>query len=328
MPGVKVLLKGANKVVEFPSGMTPDEIQRAISKVAGAGVLGASALVSEDAEAGVMSKGAKRAYGITIDELREEAAKAGFDSIDQYMGAQLAELSREHGVDYFGIRAMTPGPKGKDIPLDIGSRVDSSFQTLDDIDPEELPGASSIGLKYDYLGEELEGFEDSFTAAQKYAHDDAPLVIIGGDSSQGGNDLRELIIGNPVIVKHLDKLQGIGGASASLGLAGIQSENASAQGRATASLATSITNPLLSMEQLAKLPGHLRPDVGSIQGPIKGDSDVVAAIQDLGGLLSKFEVPVLGNPVQGLADYMQNFGYNDSEKERLKRAALAVLDFL
>lgn len=121
-------------------------------------------------------------------------------------------------------------------------------------------------------------------------------------------------------------LAGIGAAG--VGISALAPQDASAQGQPTNSLAPNITNPLLSMEQLAKLPGHLRPDVGSIRGPIKGDSDVVAAIQDLGGLLSKFEVPVLGNPAQGLADYMQNFGYNDSQKERLKRAAMAVLDFL
>lgn len=117
-----------------------------------------------------------------------------------------------------------------------------------------------------------------------------------------------------------------GGAGAAVGLAGLNADEASAQ--EAQNLLPNISNQLLSMDQLAKLPSNVRPDVGSIQGPIKGDSDVVAAIQDLGGLLSKFEVPVLGNPVQGLADYMQNFGYNDSEKERLKRAALAVLDFL
>ena len=74
-----------------------------------------------------------------------------------------------------------------------------------------------------------------------------------------------------------------------------------------------------------KLPQQYRADVGGYQAPGKAAPSV---IHQAGGLLKKFDTPILGNPVEGIADYMINFGYDDSAKERAKRAASAGLDLI
>ena len=85
---------------------------------------------------------------------------------------------------------------------------------------------------------------------------------------------------------------------------------------------TNATAP--SIDQM-KLPQQYRADVGGFQAPGKA---VPSVIHQAGGLLKKFDTPILGNPVEGLADYMINFGYDDSAKERAKRAASAGLDLI
>ena len=74
-----------------------------------------------------------------------------------------------------------------------------------------------------------------------------------------------------------------------------------------------------------KLPQQYRADIGGFQAP---GSAVPSAVHQAGGLLKKFDTPILGNPVEGVADYMINFGYDDSAKERAKRAASAGLDLI
>ena len=85
---------------------------------------------------------------------------------------------------------------------------------------------------------------------------------------------------------------------------------------------TTATAPLIDQQ---KLPSHLRARVGGIEGP---SQLVPSIIHKAGGALDKVELPVVGKPFEGVADYLRNFGFDDSNKERFKRAVFAALDVI
>ena len=73
----------------------------------------------------------------------------------------------------------------------------------------------------------------------------------------------------------------------------------------------------------SNIPSQFRPDLGGIESP-----NSPTFINQAGAKLKRLEVPILGNPLEGVADYLENFGFLDSSEERLKRAALAGLDLI
>ena len=84
--------------------------------------------------------------------------------------------------------------------------------------------------------------------------------------------------------------------------------------------ATAINAPFIDQ---SNIPTQFRPGLGGIQSPISP-----SFINQAGGKLKRLEFPVIGNPLEGVSDYLENFGYEDSSAERLKRAAMAGLDII
>ena len=82
---------------------------------------------------------------------------------------------------------------------------------------------------------------------------------------------------------------------------------------------TTATAPSIDQQ---KLPQQYRADVGGYQAP------VAPLINQFGHAIGGHELPIIGDPVEGLSNYLINFGYDDPAAERLKRAAMAGLDVI
>jgi hypothetical protein len=127
-------------------------------------------------------------------------------------------------------------------------------------------------------------------------------------------------------------LAGVGAAA--VGVSAMSPEQAQAHQQAQKSFINSMLsdNSLESLPSFTtaaapgidqqKLPQQFRADVGGFQAP------ALPRVNQFGQAISGFELPLIGNPVEGVADYLQNFGYDDPATERLKRAAMAGLDVI
>lgn len=73
----------------------------------------------------------------------------------------------------------------------------------------------------------------------------------------------------------------------------------------------------------SNMPSQFRSDLGGIQSP-----NSPTFINQTGAKLKNLDMPLIGNPLEGVADYLENFGYRDSAGERMKRAGFAALDLL
>lgn len=124
-----------------------------------------------------------------------------------------------------------------------------------------------------------------------------------------------------------------GGAGGAVGLAALSPEEAQAQRMIANNILlddslrslpsfTVATAPMIDQQ---KLPSHLRASVGGIEAPSQLVPNIV---HDFGQALHNLEFPLVGKPLEGVADYLMNFGYDDSRQERFKRAALAGLDII
>ena len=123
-------------------------------------------------------------------------------------------------------------------------------------------------------------------------------------------------------VPRSDQIVKYGGAGASLSaLAALTPEQAQANtARIDLPSNVEITAPFIDQ---SNIPTQFRPGLGGIQSPISP-----SFINQAGGKLKRLEFPVIGNPLEGVSDYLENFGYEDSSAERLKRAAMAGLDII
>ena len=274
MPGVKVLLKGADKVIEFPSNIQKEQIEQILKS----------------------AENLPYIHSTQPNPYKKSQGKFAMDvePAGQYI-TPVDEVPEGISDDFI------TGTKAFKKPLVIPFGEDSY----------EAAGNWKRVLSDSYGGKKGK-------ALTKAIRKDGYDAIITVDNKGNLSESVDLYKGKGGV-----DMAAVGGAA--LGLSALSPEEASAS---ESNMLTPYTNSeLLSLDQLSKLPSSARPDVGGIQGPIDPEG-LGSSIRDLGALLSKLELPLVGNPLEGVSEYMQNFGYNDSEKERLKRAAMAVLDLL
>jgi hypothetical protein len=321
----------------------------------GAAAVGVSAMSPEEAEAGALGKTAKRIIknmsgdkieaprmfyrGVKKDGDRVLTGNKLWDS--HLFAADDFEKAKLYGDDVVGIGArddaniLYEGTKEwKDITKSNGPR---KGETLLDYADRTSRAAQEAGYDAAWYKRQSDIGTSIFNpdAFKRVDVDKSGQLVdksveISGKIKQKTGDLLSGQVDKSNYLQY-------GGAGAAVGLAALSPEQAQAHQQAQKSFIDSMLNDQ-SLESLPSfttatapgidqmaLPQQYRADIGGFQAP---GSAVPSAVHQAGGLLKKFDTPILGNPVEGLADYMINFGYDDSAKERAKRAASAGLDLI
>ena len=108
------------------------------------------------------------------------------------------ESAYDTGRYTFGVRAMTKRPNGEPVIVKVGDDLEHSYAAYDDVEPEELGGTSSVGIKVDFGEvEDADAFGDLVRrVARDYAEPDDQIVIISGrhNLDDVNNDLGETLI--------------------------------------------------------------------------------------------------------------------------------------
>lgn len=99
------------------------------------------------------------------------------------------EIIEASGMDHFGVRFHHEVVKA-------GAELGVSYNSIDDIDSEELDGICCLAIEYD--GIELIDLQRTIDELSQYSNDQGCMVLVGGTASQYGNDEGELIIENAV----------------------------------------------------------------------------------------------------------------------------------
>jgi hypothetical protein len=358
MPVIKVLIKGLNKIIEFPTNTPMPDIERhiqgnwsSVEEMSGLPMDQASRM--ERAEYLGFNVDQTFTHG-SPDEIIDEIKKGNGDPFNKFDGlfASEGDISEYGGKFQHSLVARQPVADAGDVDLDYDKSIDFIKKEFPDADEDEIEDLYSI------IAEDKNVFDMSSNPLERHGFDDL------GEASWEGQRLRGQManeqgfdaismsdeFGESFLVPAGSKARNIkaafnpankdsanllaGGAAAAVGIASLSPEEAQAQTSAQKSFINSMLsdNSLESLPSFTtaaapgidqqKLPQQFRADVGGFQAP------ALPRVNQFGQAISGFELPLIGNPVEGVADYLQNFGYDDPATERLKRAAMAGLDVI
>tara|TARA_R110002126_G_scaffold1757_4_gene10569 strand:- start:2633 stop:4234 length:1602 start_codon:yes stop_codon:yes gene_type:complete len=198
-------------------GATFDPTKKAsgnlLASAAGATVgLGALAQ-SDESEAGVLGKGAKKAFMNTPPD----------DFFSDLVNKHVSGVKNEHGItehlDSFGVRIMSENPTtGEKTFSKVGDSINNSFDFEDGLSTgKELDGVSTIGIDYD--GFDVTDIEGSLNELTPYLKTGDEAVLVGGVGSREGNDIGESIISSPRVIHVFNRSKGAASAAgATVGL--------------------------------------------------------------------------------------------------------------
>ena len=339
MPGVKVLIKGLNKVIDFPVGSKMDDIGKHIQ--------GNWSSVEE------MS-------GLPMDKAsRMERAKyMGFDvDTTYYHGSPDADFPSFNEDQFFtespeyasrftsteNASSTFYGAKGDSqaiIPVKLKGDV------FDTRNPEhrKIYEASQLGKNIPLTDSGLPDWAVTDDVKDLIEDSKFKSFMVDEGVDAAGKRPPARVVTDPKNIRSVNAtfdpskkesanlLAGVGGAA--VGLSALSPEQAQASQQAQKSFIESMLSDQ-SLESLPsfttatapgidqmKLPQQYRADVGGYQAP------VAPLVNQFGHAIGGYELPIIGDPVEGLSNYLINFGYDDPAAERLKRAAMAGLDVI
>jgi len=358
MPGVKVLIKGLNKVIDFPAGSKMDDIGKhiqgnwsSVEEMSGLPMDASSRMerakyLGFDVET-ILTHGSP-------DEVITEIRKGNGDPFNKFDGlfANKGEVSEYGGKFQHSFIPERPIAGSGDIDIDYDQAMDFIKKQFPDADEDELDDL------YKIIAEDKDVFDMDNNPLERFGFDDL------GEASWEGQRLRGQLansqgfdaismsdeFGESFLIPAGSKarninatfdpskkgsgnlLAGVGGAA--VGVSAMSPEQAQARQQAQKSFIESMlsdqsleslpsftTATAPSIDQM-KLPQQYRADVGGYQAP------VAPLVNQFGHAIGGYELPIIGDPVEGLSNYLINFGYDDPAAERLKRAAMAGLDVI
>jgi hypothetical protein len=309
MPKIKVLIKGLNKALEFPSGTSIPDIEKAIKGNWGQVEEGKRGFKSTTGDKSIDSN-IKEIVSMTPDEYLTEAFNVTDGSLggnfSSWMGsnARGAETRNKYASDML---------RGDEFPLPYIDYAEGAQDGRNRAMAAKIAGINRIPV----------GIIPDKSVADKIAGIKSELLTAKGlKEYRLKNELERLLAASPKLA-----------AATTVGAATLAPEEAQAQQMIANNMIlddslrslpsfTTATAPWVDQQ---KLPGHLRASVGEIEAPSQLVPNIV---HDFGQALHNLEFPLVGKPLEGVADYLMNFGYDDSRQERLKRAAMAGLDII
>ena len=102
---------------------------------------------------------------------------------------QALQIIETSGMDHFGVRFHHEIVKA-------GDELGVSYNSIDDQDAEQLDGICALTIQYD--GIEVDDIQATIDELKQYAIDGGCIVLVGGTSSEYGNDEGEIIISDAV----------------------------------------------------------------------------------------------------------------------------------
>ena len=128
-----------------------------------------------------------------------EVMKAAYDEDESLEYFGLRYCSEEHAV---GDQLENSHQWWQDNPnnWDTGCEYEYNAE-MGCWDGGELNGVCTVGLPDIYQWDDTDAIEQAMNTVENYRYDsNTHLYIVGGTGSEGGNDIGELIICNPVVV--------------------------------------------------------------------------------------------------------------------------------
>lgn len=383
MPSViKVLIKGLNKVMEFPSNTALPDIEKAIkvnwsqveemsglpmdtaSRMARAEHLGFDTErvifsgTFGDAAKEIVPYGERRSggnlFGGVFGSFDEDVALGHGDTLQRFVTKNHASHDDfRHAVFYDDADSAIADSRFRDI---LSEHKDSSNITNDEVDElldftmgekhieqiepdmgferfNEIMGVDLKAGDFERLsdqGWDFQGLKGELARRMDYdsvgmpdEHGESVLVLTARAITDQFN---------PQKIKKASALASAGAVAATLA-PGVSAAQTLAQtsfiekmleDRSLESLPSFTATRAPFIDQ-SKIPAQFRPEVGGLKG---GNPSVPIALSQAARVLDKVEVPVIGKPFEGVADYLRNFGFDDSNKERFKRAVFAALDVI
>jgi hypothetical protein len=103
----------------------------------------------------------------------------------------IIEAAEKRGLSHFGIRQHH-------AIVSVGDDLGVSYNTLDDQAPEELGGICCMTISYD--GFDVENFAADLAELKAGNYQAGSIVLVGGATSEYGNDQNEIIIGRAEVL--------------------------------------------------------------------------------------------------------------------------------
>lgn len=350
---IKVLVKGLNKVIEFPTNTKMEDIATSI-KGGWSSIEEMSGLPMDAVSRAERAKylGFDTETILTHgspDKVINEIRKGNGDPFNKFDGlfASKGDISEYGGAFQHSFITQRPIAGIGDTDIDYDQAMDFIKKQFPDADEDELDDL------YKVIAEDKNVFDMDNNPLERFGFDDLGEAswegqrLRGQMASEQGFDAismsdefgESFLIPSGSRVRNIDAefnpakkdspklLAGIGAGAIGLNSVSPNEAQASAQKSFIDSmLSTGTPSEVISsapfIDQMS-LPQKFRADIGGFESPSSP-----AFINEAGASLKKLELPIIGNPLEGVADYLENFGYRDSTEERLKRAASAGLDLI